>query len=90
MKALDTITVVTEDRQLVLQLPREVSLGEHRVVVLIDEPTPATNQDEETATPMRWDGNVLVYDGEYTGSLEEFIEELREERIRSYFPERSS
>jgi hypothetical protein len=90
MKALETTTVVNEDRQLILQLPQAVSVGEHRIVVLIDEPTLAGNHDEETCTPMRWEGNVLVYDGEYTGSLEEFVEELREERIHSFFPERGT
>jgi len=90
MKTLETTTIVTEDRQVVLQLPKDVSLGEHRIVVLIDEPPLAANQDKETSTPMRWDGNVLVYDGASTGSLDEFIEELRKERIRSFFPESSS
>jgi hypothetical protein len=90
MKAMETTTVVTEDRQLVLQLPPDVSLGEHRIVVLIDEPKLAGSQDEETPTPMRWEGNVLVYDGEFAGSIDDIIEELREERIRSFFPEQNS
>jgi hypothetical protein len=90
MKTIETTGVVTDDHRLALQLPEDVTPGEHRIVLLIDEPKPAANHDQNITTPMRWEGNVLVYDGQYSGSLEQFIEELREERIRQFFPENAT
>jgi hypothetical protein len=87
MKTIEITGVVTDDHRLALQLPKDVTPGEHRIVLLIDEPQPAANHDQNIKTPMRWEGNVLVYDGQYSGSIEQFIDELREERIRQFFPE---
>jgi len=87
MKTIETTAVVTDDHRLALQLPQDVTPGEHRIVLLIDEPQPVANDDQNIETPMRWEGNVLVYDGQYTGSIRAVIEELREERIREFFPE---
>ena len=41
MKAIEMTALVGPDRRLVVQLPVSVSPGEHRVVVVIDEPAPA-------------------------------------------------
>jgi hypothetical protein len=41
MKAIEATAVVGPDRKLVVQLPPDVSTGEHRVVVVIDEPASA-------------------------------------------------
>jgi len=87
MKTIEITGVVTDDHRLALQLPEDVTPGEHRIVLLIDEPQPPANHDQNIKTPMRWEGNVLVYDGQYSGSIEQFIDELREERIRQFFPE---
>jgi hypothetical protein len=87
MRTIETTAVVTDDHRLALQLPHDIVPGEHRIVLLIDEPKPAANPEPNIQTPMRWEGNMLVYDGQYTGSIQAVIEDLREERIRQYFPE---
>ena len=90
MKTIETTAVVTADHRLALQLPEDVTPGEHRIVLLIDELPLADQKDQSIQTPMRWEGNVLVYGGQYSGSVEQFIEELREERIRQFFPENAT
>jgi hypothetical protein len=83
MHTIETTTLISEDRRLVLQLPPDVAPGEHRVRVLIDEPDHVlaeTGEDEQT--PTRWEGNVLVYNGTVEGPIEDAVQQMREERIQ--------
>ena len=41
----------------------------------------------DVPTPIRREGELLVYDGRLTGQVEATIEAVREERIRQFFPE---
>lgn len=97
MTRIDTTARIGPDRQLVIQLPQDVPPGEHRVTVLIDraderEGVPAEQpelrpEQRPGEPPLRWEGTVLVFDGEIIGPHENLIQEIREERIRSFFPE---
>ena len=80
MRTIEATTLIAEDRKLVLQLPSDVSPGEHRVLVVLDEP--AVEEDLSEETPVRWDNGVLVYAGEVVGPIENAIEDSREERTR--------
>jgi hypothetical protein len=52
MRTIETTARVGDDRTLVLQLPSDVSPGEHRVVVMIEElPIPAVKPE-----PLRFSG----------------------------------
>jgi hypothetical protein len=37
MRTIETTAIITEDGQLTLQVPPDISPGQHRVVVVIDE-----------------------------------------------------
>jgi len=83
MRTIETTTVIAQDRKLVVQLPSDVSPGEHRVFLMIGDPEPVREEaGEEEQTPTRWEGNVLVYDGEAVGPIENAVQELREERLQ--------
>jgi hypothetical protein len=41
----------------------------------------------DAPTPMRREGELLVYDGRLTGDVDATIDAVREERIRQFFPE---
>ncbi len=86
MKTIEATVVVPEDRQVTLRLPEDVPLGEHHVVLLIDEAV-AADEDGE-ATPTRLEAGLLVYDGEILSSPEAAIKELREERLGQFFPKK--
>jgi len=66
-----------------LQLPDTVSPGEHRIRVEIDPPV-ALDSSVESTTPVKWDGNVLVYAGEGVncGDIRQLIEDDRDDRIQ--------
>lgn len=83
MTTLETTTIVPDDRRLVVQLPDDVLPGEHRVRVEIDPPLNAGSPQDEP-TPVKWDGNVLVYGGDckFTGDPQQLIDQDREERMR--------
>ncbi len=83
MKTIEATVVVPEDRQVTLRLPEDVLPGEHHIVLLIDEGV-ASDEDGE-AMPTRWEGGLLVYDGELTSSPAGAIDELREERLGQIF-----
>ena len=80
MRTIEATTLIAEDRKLVLQLPSDVRPGEHRVVVVLDEP--ALEEDLSVETPVRWDNGVLVYAGEVVGPIENAIDDSREQRTR--------
>ncbi|TVS20015.1 MAG: hypothetical protein EA424_06140 [Planctomycetaceae bacterium] len=83
MRTIEATMLIAEDRKLVLQLPSDVSPGEHRVVLMIDEPKPVREETgEHEQTPTRWEGNVLVYDGVVEGPIEDAVRQHREERIQ--------
>ncbi len=83
MRTIETTTVISQDRKLLLQLPADVEPGEHRVVVLRDEPEKISTAPEDVkAAPTRREGHVLVYNGEIVGPIETAIDDLREERAR--------
>jgi len=88
MTTLETTPIVLDDRRLVLQLPSEVLPGEHRVRVEIDPPT-EEGQSQEEKPPMMWEGNVLVYGGtsDFTGDIQQIIEQAREDRARTIWGE---
>jgi hypothetical protein len=83
MKTVEATVVVPDDRQVTLRLPEEVPPGEHRLVVFIEETTAAAQQE---ATPTRWDDGLLVYAGQVTLPIKPFIDELRDQRIKQFFP----
>ena len=83
MRTIQTSAIIAEDRRLVLQLPLDVTPGEHRVVVVIDESAQVpeeTGEDQET--PTRREGNVLVYNGKVEGPITDAVQHMREERIQ--------
>lgn len=41
----------------------------------------------DAPTPMRREGELLVFDGRVIGNVDAAIEAVREERIRQFFPE---
>ena len=81
MTTLETTAVVPDDRRLFLQLPQNVSPGEHRIRIEID---PLRESQDNVVTPVAWDGDVLVYAGSsgFTVDLSQFINNERDERIR--------
>jgi hypothetical protein len=56
MRTIETTAQVSEDRKLVVQLPSDVTPGEHRVVVVIEE-SPAAPRKRE---PLRFPGHDLT------------------------------
>lgn len=83
MTTIETTALVADDRRLVLQLPDDVSPGEHRVRVEVD-PTLESEPAQDELTPVAWDGDVLVYGGEgvFAGDINEFIAQERDDRMR--------
>ena len=84
MRTIEATALIADDRRLVLQLPSDVTPGEHRVRVMLDEP--ADDEDTTAETPVRWDHGVLVYAGEVVGPIENAIDDSREERMRHILP----
>ena len=82
MKTIQTKAVISEDRRLIVQLPEDVETGEHDVVLTIQRTDSCEATETTEETPVRWDGNLLVYDGEITGPVDETIQQVREERMR--------
>lgn len=79
MRTIEAQVVISDDRQLIMQLPTDIAPGDHRVLLMIDE---LENSVTESATmPMRWEGNVLVFDGTIDGPCEHFVDLVREQRI---------
>ena len=46
MKTIETTAVVGPDRKMVVQLPYDILPGEHRVVVVVEEPVPSAAQKQ--------------------------------------------
>ena len=83
MTTLTVTTHISDDRKVTLQLPLEVTPGEHRVRIQIDPLLSDDELDDEGETPLRWEGGVLVYAGEVPpGNVCDWIEQAREERIQ--------
>ena len=83
MTTLTVKTHIPDDRKLTLQLPPNVTPGEHRVRVQIDPLLTDDELDDDGETPLRWEGGVLVYAGEVPpGSVCDWIEQAREERMK--------
>ena len=80
MRTIRITATISEDRRLVLQLPPDVTPGEHRVLVVLDEPVGV--EESVAETPLRWDDVLLVYDGEAERPVENTVDALREERMR--------
>jgi hypothetical protein len=51
MKAIETNTLISDDRILTLQLPREIPVGRHHIFVVIDE-QPVEPMTQTTPTPV--------------------------------------
>ena len=53
MKTIETIATVTTDGKMTVQLPADISAGEHRVVVVIDEkPLSQKSETKEKRPPL--------------------------------------
>lgn len=97
MKTIETTAEIDPDRRLVIDLPIDVPAGRRHVVLVIGELQESESIDSETGAgaepqvpPLRWDGTLLVYDGELVGPCEDVLDEVREERIRGFFPKHES
>ena len=85
MTTLETTALVADDRRMVLQLPANVSPGEHRVRVEIDPDTNGGDDADQTAQSLlRRRGHVLVFDGELLDEIDirREIERDRDDRMR--------
>ena len=51
MKAIETTATVTSDGKITLQLPLDISPGEHQVVVIIDEKSLEEKQERKEKRP---------------------------------------
>lgn len=51
-RTIDTIAVVTANRQLTVEVPPSVAPGEHRVVVIIDEEPTSASRRGDLALPL--------------------------------------
>jgi hypothetical protein len=69
MKTIQATTIIGDDRKLSLQLPAEVSPGEHRILIVID--------DQQPAPPKSWTIDDWPIHDE--GLLDERITMRREE-----------
>lgn len=78
MTRIETIATVGDDHSLILQLPTEISPGEHRVVVYIDS-TPEPDE-KVVEPPLKRVGSVLVHTGKPLGPIENTVDEVRRER----------
>lgn len=59
MKAIETIATVTKDGQITLQLPQDISEGQHKVIIVIDEqPLSEKSESKERRQPL----NFPIYD----------------------------
>lgn len=56
MKAIATTVTVTDDGKITLQLPRDISPGEHQVVLVIIDEQPRTEKSvkEEESPPLNY------------------------------------
>ena len=83
MTTLTLKTQIPDDRKLTLQLPADVTPGEHRIRIQIDPLLADDELDDEGETPLRWEGGVLVYAGGDVppGNVCDWIEQAREERM---------
>jgi hypothetical protein len=83
MTTISLTARVGEDRRLTLDLPADVPLGTHKVTVTF-EPEPAEESAPAAAdeSGLRYEGNVLVYEGTVVGSVRDVFEQGREERHR--------
>lgn len=79
-RRIETTAAVDENRRITLQLPSDVEPGEHRVIVLLEEPD--VPEDEPTEQPLVRKGNVLVYAGTLLDDPGQVLKRLREERLQ--------
>ncbi len=52
MKTIETTATVADDGSLILKMPPEIAPGEHKVVVVIDEATLGTKQQQSLDIPV--------------------------------------
>lgn len=86
MKKIDTTAVIGEDRQLILYLPEDVLPGEHRIVLMIDEPLVSPSKPTSNIPATQLKGNVLVYNGVISKPCDDFVQEIRAERLQELQP----
>lgn len=79
MTRVETQAIVGKDRTVTIQLPDDVTPGEHRLVVLLDD-TDQVEQESDSTQPLVRKGNVLVYAGTLAGEIESTLEQIRNER----------
>ncbi|MGH7200000.1 MAG: hypothetical protein ACREJB_05310 [Planctomycetaceae bacterium] len=93
MTTIELTADIGPDRRLVVELPPQVPIGRRHVLLIIDDVRQETATKEDATPeqganepPLRWDGTLLVYDGEIAAADENLLDEIREQRIRSFFP----
>lgn len=79
MTRVETQAIVGPDRTVTIQLPDEVTPGEHRLVVLLGD-TDQVEQESDSTQPLVRKGNVLVYAGTRAGDIESTLDQIRDER----------
>lgn len=86
MKTIETTAEIGPDRRLVIDLPIDIPAGRRHVVLVIGElqerePTDSESdaEVEPEVPPLRWDGTLLVYDGELVGPWANVLDEVRED-----------
>ena len=75
---IHTTVTIGDDRRFTLQLPADISPGEHRITVIVDAADLTTEIDQ----PLIREGNVLDFAGKCAGGVEGVHNELREERMQ--------
>jgi hypothetical protein len=79
---IEATVTIAEDRQLILQLPDSIHPGEHRVIVTLDEP----ESEMERISMICGENDILIFNGAVEGSFENFLNHVREERLRQFLP----
>jgi len=77
--------VFRDGRVELLEEPPE-NVSSKVIVTFLSTPS-EESPPSDAPTPMRREGELLVYDGRVVGNVEATIKAVREERIRQFFPE---
>jgi hypothetical protein len=82
MKAIEINTIISEDRTLNLQLPPNIQVGKHHILVVIDEQAMASWPSEPIATNLHTPNNlhadVMAYAIQHAGTKMDLDYELEE------------
>lgn len=87
MKTIETTAKIGPDRRLVVDLPEEVSEGDHRVFIMFlddeEAPTDQPPDRDDAERCLEWENGLLVYTGKIPANLDirRMIELDRERRM---------